>query len=304
MKENYELIINNDNSGKRLDISISNLIPNLTRSSLKKYSKNILVNNKKEKFSYKCKTGDLIKLEFEYTEIEDIIPENIPIDIVYEDINYIIINKKSMMVVHPAKGNYKGTLLNALLGLNKKLSNINDKFRPGIVHRLDKETSGLIIIAKNNQSHNYLNELFKNRNILKKYHAIVKGVFLPLKIKIINNIGRNPKNRKKMAVLKEGGKKSITSIEKVKHINGYSYLDIRLLTGRTHQIRVQLSNYGFPILGDMIYSKKDKIFTDIGLCLVAYRLSFYDKFSDKNIDIKIKDPVFIKEAILKIKKSI
>jgi 23S rRNA pseudouridine1911/1915/1917 synthase len=283
MIKNYEIVIDESSVGQRLDVVLTNKIEELSRSFLKNHSNSILLNDKQIKLSYKCKLNDKIKLkiDFQDTDLNNVVPEEIPLDIIFEDENYIVINKKNNMVVHPAKGNYTGTLVNALLGMNKQLADNDEKYRLGIVHRLDKETSGLIIVAKNIFSHQYLSELLKERRIIKKYHAIVKGFFVGTNIKIENNIGRNPKNRKKMAVLKEGGKKSITYIEKTTHFDNYSYLDIRLFTGRTHQIRVHLSNLGYPIVGDIIYSRKDKMYNDIPLCLVAYYLSFFDKFSNK-----------------------
>ncbi|MCK4798842.1 MAG: RluA family pseudouridine synthase [Spirochaetes bacterium] len=300
MKKEYQLHIDKESSGNRLDVSIIKKVPNLTRSALKSSCTSILVNGKKEKFSYKCREGDGIIFEVEWHDYDNIMPENIPLDIIYEDDNYIVINKKYNMVVHPSNTNFTGTLVNALLGMKKKLADNIDDFRPGIVHRLDKETSGLIIVAKNNYSRDYLFELFKKRQITKKYHAIVKGFFTPSKLKIENNIGRHPKFRKKMAVLHEVGKKSITFIVKVERINNYSYLDIKLETGRTHQIRVHLSHYGFPILGDLIYSRRDKKFLGTPLCLVSYRLSFKDKFSNKTLDFKIDDPKHMKDVIEKL----
>lgn len=301
MKKEYNIIIDERFNNKRLDIALTNYIKEFTRSSIKNHCKTLHVNGKNEKFSYKARSGDKVFLELHFDDLSDFKPENIPLDIIYEDDNYIVINKKYNMVVHPAKGNYTGTLINALLGMKKELSKSGDEFRPGIVHRLDKETSGLIIVAKNEKSHNYLSDLFKKRRIIKKYHAVVKGLFLPLKLKISNNIGRHPKNRKKMAVLANSGKKSITVIEKVKHYDKFSYLDINLKTGRTHQIRVHLSNYGFPILGDLIYGKNSELFKNIPLCLVAYSMSFYDIFSDKKLHFSIEDPPYFKVVLNKIK---
>jgi 23S rRNA pseudouridine1911/1915/1917 synthase len=302
MNKKYKFVVVKEDAGKRLDVIIAKNNSKLTRSALKTHSKSVLVNGRTEKFSYKCRLNDQISVECEWEEFDEIVPENIPLDIVYEDDNYIVINKKYDMVVHPAKGNYKGTLVNALLGLRKDIFFNNDKYRPGIVHRLDKETSGLIIVAKSPESMQFLQALFKNRKIIKKYHAIVKGFFLPAQMVIENNIGRNPHNRKKMAVLKSGGKISKTAIVKTKHIGDFSYLHIKLLTGRTHQIRVHLSNAGYPVLGDKIYSRADKLFKDTPLCLNAYRLCFKDKFSGKILDFRIKDPVHMKKTLIKIQK--
>lgn len=306
MKKNYNIEIDEEHIDLRLDTAISKIVPDLTRSSVKNHATMILVNGKKEKLSYVCRLSDQIYLEIEFEDFDNVIPENIDLDIKYEDDNYIVINKSHDMVVHPAKGNFKGTLLNALLGLNKTLYQSDNILRPGIVHRLDKETSGLIIVAKNQKAHLFLSKLFKTRKITKKYHAIVKGIFLPSQLTIDNLIGRHPKNRKKMAVLNNDnrGKRSITSIEKVKHFDDFSYLDIKLLTGRTHQIRVHLSNYGFPILGDKIYGKSNKSFPETQLCLVAYKIEFFDRLSGKKLSFKIEDPVHMKRILHSLKNKI
>ncbi len=299
MTNSYSIKINDEFAGLRADVAISRIIPGITRSSVKAHCKSLLINGRKEKFSYICKKNDSIEIEINWEINSEAVPEDIPVDIVYEDENYIVINKPYNMVVHPAKGNYSGTLVNALLGMNKELSQADDRLRFGIVHRLDKETSGLLLVAKNNTSHAYLAEVFKQRKIIKKYHAIVNGDFPPGRHEIITNIGRNPKNRKKMAVLKTSGKKSITVIESVKHINGLSYLDINLLTGRTHQIRVHLLSRGFPILGDLIYSRKNSRYPDVPLCLAAYYIKFFDCFKDRELEFRIDDPLFMNDLLVR-----
>jgi 23S rRNA pseudouridine1911/1915/1917 synthase len=296
MIKKYNLTIDKESSGLRVDLAIIKSLNNeITRSTLKNNMSLFRVNDKNEKLSYKCKINDRISFELNINSFENIIPEQIPLEIVYEDENYIVINKASGMVVHPAKGNYQGTLVNALLGMNKSLYESDDRSRLGIVHRLDKETSGLIIIAKNKDSFEYLSGLFRKRNIIKKYHAVTYDYFPNSNYIIENNIGRHPKNRKKMAVLSSGGKNSITIIEKVIHYKDYSYLDILLKTGRTHQIRVHLSNLGYPIVGDLIYSRRNNILKNIPLCLVSYQLSFFDRFTSKNLEFKIDDPPHIKK---------
>ncbi len=285
---------------KRLDLVLSEKT-DLTRSHVKKYLENLTVNGKKEKLSYKCRNRDKIFFSYIYEESEKILPENIPIDIVYEDDNYLIINKESGVVTHPAKGNWSGTLLNGVLGLKKELSSPKEDYRMGIVHRLDKDTSGLIILAKNNSAHSYLQELFAKRKIKKYYKAIVKGFVTPSIFTIENMIGRDPKNRKKMAVVNSKGKEAITKVKVMKRLKDYSYLLIKLETGRTHQIRVHLSNLKYPVLGDPIYGRKDKKYDDIKLCLQSFRLSFFDKFTNKVIDIKIGLPKHFKRVIIENK---
>jgi len=299
MKKKYAFFINEFLQDKRLDVAITERFSFITRSSLKNNIETLSVNKKNQKLSYKCKLGEEIFFEYDEPqtlENEDIKPEKIDLNIIYQDQNYLVINKPYGMVVHPAKGNFSGTLVNALLGLNTDLSDV-DKFRPGIVHRIDKETSGLIIIAKNNKSHVFLQDLFKNREITKKYKAIVKGYFNEPSILIQNNIGRDPNNRLKMAVVESGGKYSETNVTVISRNKEFSYLDIDLLTGRTHQIRVHLSDMGYPIIGDKIYSRKSSKYKDAPLCLVSYSLSFFDIFSNKKLEFAIDVPKKMKNIL-------
>lgn len=298
MKKQYTLKVDEKSVNKRLDIFISECTE-LTRAEIKKYADIVKVNDKDEKMSYKCRLNDTVDFSIQKSELS-FEPEDIPLNIVYEDQNYIVVNKESGMVVHPAKGNYSQTLVNALLGLKKELSLTEDEFRPGIVHRLDKDTSGLIIVAKNNQAHNYLTGLFQDHDIDKRYYAIVKGRWKYDKLTIENNIGRSKSNRKKMSVLETGGKKAVSHIEPLEIYEHYSVLSIKIETGRTHQIRVHLSDKNYPILGDTVYSRKDSSFKDIKMCLCSYKLSFYDKFSSRILDFTIDMPDFMKDASKKI----
>lgn len=296
MEKEYNLTISEEYQGKRIDGAISTQLTGITRSALQKHLVKLLVNGKKEKLSYKCRTGDTVFLILKW-EDTDLKPEKIDLDIIYEDENYIIINKEAGMVVHPAQGNWSGTLVNALLGMNKELGETDDEIRPGIVHRIDKDTSGLIVTTKNSAAHSYLAGQFKERKVSKEYLAIVKGFYLPSLHTIENNIGRDRANRKRMAVVTRGGKQSISIVEVKKHFKNYSLVSVKILTGRTHQIRVHLSSQGFPILGDPIYSRKDNRFPEVALCLVASHLSFFDTFSQQQLDFTVEVPDFFKQTL-------
>ncbi|HBD96434.1 MAG: hypothetical protein A2015_06640 [Spirochaetes bacterium GWF1_31_7] len=295
MIKEYEFSVAEDNVGKRLDVVISD-VTKVTRSAIKTNLKSILINGKIAKLSYKCRINELVKIVLEWPDI-DILPEDIPLDIVYEDDNYIVINKKQGMVVHPAKGHYSGTLVNALMGM-KKIS-LDADVRPGIVHRLDKDTSGLIVVTKNIEAHEYLSGLFRNRKVRKVYKAILKGRMMPLSIRVDTNIGRDQRSRKKMTVLKTGGKESLSIFRVMKHFDNITLAAINIKTGRTHQIRVHASSIGYPVLGDPVYSRKDKRYPESTLCLLSSRISFFDKFSNQLLDFKVKLPKHFKDVLLR-----
>lgn len=294
MKKDILFDVDEDFVGKRLDIAVADK-SGISRSAIKNHVIELKVNGKDGKPSYKCRLNDVIVAIVEW-EDTDLVAESIPLDIVYEDDNYIVVNKKAGMVVHPAKGNYRGTLVNALLGLKKELP-CNDLVRPGIVHRLDKDTSGLIIVAKNVEAHEYLGKLFRERKIKKVYRAVLKGNMIPLLQRVENNIGRDPFNRKKMAVLSRGGKDSLSIFRVIRYVGNLTYVLVRIRTGRTHQIRVHASHIGYPVLGDSVYSRKDNRYPDVPLCLVAARLTFFDKFSGKKLDFRVHPPEFIRSLV-------
>ncbi|NYV27538.1 RluA family pseudouridine synthase [Streptobacillus felis] len=267
---------------ERIDVYLSRILDE-TRSRIQELikSENILVNDKKTKASYKVSAGDNILVEIPEVKEVDIKAQNIDIDIVYEDEYLAIINKYAGMVVHPSKGHEENTLVNAIMFKIKDLSGINGDLRPGIVHRLDKNTSGLIIIAKDDKTHNRLTEMFKNKEIKKIYYAIVKGNIKKKSGRIETMIGRNPNDRKKMAVV-ESGKLAITNYEVVDSNEKYSLVKVNLETGRTHQIRVHLSHFFFPILGDDVYGRKDEYERQM---LHAYSLEFIHPITNKEIKV-------------------
>lgn len=296
-------IINSENGNMRLDKALSILDNALSRSIIQKQLENgdVLVNGKREKASYKTKLNDEILMkEIEPKEIE-LKAQDIPIDIVYEDSDIIVVNKPKGMVVHPANGNPDGTLVNAIMNICKdSLSGIGGEIRPGIVHRIDKDTSGLLIVAKNDKAHINLSEQIKNREITKKYVALVRGVIKENFATIDMPIGRSDKDRKKMAVRKDG-KKAVTHFDVIERFDGFTYLDIKIDTGRTHQIRVHMAEIGYPIVGDMVYSNGKNPFRVEGQMLHAKSLDFKHPITGEQMHLEAPLPEYFEEVLEKLR---
>ena len=272
MNNTIKFLVDEINSGKRLDVFLAENINHLTRSFLKKLIENEQVKlNKKilTSASTKVKVKDQISINIIENEEQNIKPKKIKLDIIYEDNDVLVINKPKGMVVHPGAGNYKNTLVNALLfKYKKKLSNLNGPLRPGIVHRIDKETSGLLVVAKNNLAHSNLGDQFSNHSVERKYFCLAWGVIRPLNGKISTLISRDKKNRQLMTVSEINGKKAVTNYKTIKVFNikdipKISLLECELETGRTHQIRVHLKYKGTSLLGDKQYGKKNIKFKKI-----------------------------------------
>lgn len=290
----------------RLDSFLASVTENLSRSKLQELikSKAVKVNGADKKPSYSIKESDKIELDIPEHETLKIEPQDIPLEIVYEDENMLVINKPSGMLTHPTTKEKKDTLVNALLfKYGENLSDINGEFRRGIVHRLDKNTSGLLMIAKNNETHEYLAQLIKNHDITKKYRTVVKGVY-PADNDIIDlPIGRHPTQPHKMAVV-EGGKESTTVVQVLERFKEASYLEITLITGRTHQIRVHLSHKGFPVINDTLYGAGTaKVKTDEQV-LQSFYLKFKKPFFDTSgvvseqiIELEIEPDEKIKKVL-------
>ena len=268
------MIIDETKSGQRID---KFLVDNTeyTRSKIQKMIEEncILVNNKSVKASYLLKENDKIEIK-DYEESTDILPENIPLDIYYEDEDLIVVNKPSGMVVHPAPGNYTGTLVNALMYHTNNLSTVNTSIRPGIVHRIDADTSGLLLVAKNDKTHNILAEAIQKKEVVREYIALVEGIIKEDTATIDAPIGRDVHNRKKMCVTSDNSKEAITHIRVLERYNDATLIRCKLETGRTHQIRVHLSYIGHPIVNDPVYGKRKLIDPKFGQMLHAEKLGF------------------------------
>lgn len=288
--------------GKRLDAYIANINEGITRTSAQRLIEqgSILVNGSKQKVSYKVSEGDIITIEEVQPQEIELKPQEIPIEIIYEDNEIIVVNKPKGMVVHPANGNPDGTLVNAIMAICKdSLSGIGGEIRPGIVHRLDKDTSGLLIVAKNDKAHVNMSEKIKNHEVKKTYIALVRGIVKENEATIDMPIGRSNSDRKKMAVDKKG-KNAVTHIKVLKRYDKYTLLEVNIETGRTHQIRVHLSHIGYPIIGDYTYSNGKNEFGVVGQCLHAKKLEFKHPVTEKEMQLEAPLPEYFEQILLKL----
>ena len=278
----------------------------ISRSMVQKLIKeeNIKVNGKETKHSYKLKLNDEIEISIPEAKEIDLKAQDIPLDIIYEDDDIIVINKPKGMVVHPANGNPDGTLVNAVMAICKdSLSGIGGEIRPGIVHRLDKDTSGAIIVAKNDKAHVNLSEQLKEHKVKKTYLALVRGIIKENEATINMPISRSNKDRKKMDVNKEG-KEAITHFKVLgRYKNKYTLLQINLETGRTHQIRVHLSYIGYPIIGDEVYSNGKNEWGIKGQCLHAWKLEFMHPITKEKISLEAEIPEYLKNILKELEEE-
>ena len=288
-----------EKDSKRIDAYLSERMDDLSRVAIQRLVSNgkILVNGKKVKTSYKVQTGDKIQIEEEKPVEISLKAENIPLDVIYEDADIIVINKLKGMVVHPANGNPDGTLVNAVMAICKdSLSGIGGEIRPGIVHRLDKDTSGIIVVAKNDKAHINLSEQIKNHEVKKTYIALVRGIVKENEATINMPIGRSEKDRKKMAV-KRNGKEAITHFKVLQRYDNYTLLEVNIETGRTHQIRVHLSQIGYPVIGDEVYSNGKNEWNEKGQCLHAKSLEFIHPTTGKNMYLEAELPEYFQKIL-------
>lgn len=289
----------------RLDKYISKQNANLSRMMIQKLieENQILVNGNPQKASYKVQVGDEIVINIPEAKETDLKPQNIPIDVIYEDDDILVVNKPKGMVVHPAVGNPDGTLVNAVMEHCKgNLSGIGGELRPGIVHRLDKDTSGLIMVAKNDKAHIKLSEQIQKREVKKVYLALVRGVIAENEATINMPIARSTKDRKKMAVDKKG-KTAITHFKVLERFEKYTYLEVAIETGRTHQIRVHMAEIGHPVVGDYTYSNGKNEFNVEGQMLHAKSLDFKHPITEKAMHLEAPLPEYFTEILNKLKQE-
>lgn len=281
-------------------------MPDITRSYLQKLLKDgsVQMNEKPVKASTKTAVGAVIALTIPEPEEPEILPENIPLDILYEDSDVILINKPKDMVVHPAAGHYTGTLVNALMYHCKgDLSGINGVLRPGIVHRIDKDTTGVLIVCKNDRAHNALAEQLKEHSITRKYRAIVCGNLKEDEGTVDAPLGRHPQDRKKMAIVRSGGKRAVTHYRVLERFGNDTYIECQLETGRTHQIRVHMASLGHPLLGDEIYGRAKSPFKLEGQTLHAMVLGFIHPTTGEYMEFEAPLPEYFEKLLEKLRKS-
>lgn len=298
--EEFRFQITEELEDERIDKCISILIDSLSRSFIQKLIKDgqVQVNGTTVKGSYRVKTDDDVLFCLPESVEPDIEPEDIPLDILYEDKDVIVVNKPKGMVVHPAAGHYSGTMVNALMyHCGSELSGINGVMRPGIVHRIDMDTTGSVIACKNDKAHNCIAEQLKDHSITRRYHAICHGVLKEDEGTVNKPIGRHPTDRKKMAVNEKNGKNAVTHYKVLERFSEYTYIECRLETGRTHQIRVHMASIGHPLLGDDVYSNRKNPFHLTGQTLHAKILGFRHPTTGEYVEIDAPLPEYFKHLL-------
>ncbi len=303
--ERYTLIAEKEDTGKRIDVFVSDNMDSLSRSMVQKLieSGDILVNEKKQKSNYKLRCGDIISANIPDPESVDIVAEDIPLDVLYEDEDIIVVNKPKDMVVHPAAGHFSGTLVNALMfHCGDSLSGINGELRPGIVHRIDKDTSGILVSAKNDNAHRELALQLADHSITRIYYAICMGNIKEDSGTIDKPLGRNPKDRKKMAVTDKDGRRAVTHYKVLERFGKYTLMQAQLETGRTHQIRVHMASIGHPLLGDKVYgSEKQPFGINDGQVLHAGVLGFIHPTKKEYMEFRSPLPEGFEKLIDKLR---
>lgn len=300
LEKELSFIVTEEMEEERIDKCLTALIDTLSRSYIQKLlaEGNITINGKTVKPSYKVYTDDIIKLFLPPAITPNILPENIPLSILYEDTDVIVVNKPKGMVVHPAPGHYEGTLVNALLyHCGSNLSGINGVLRPGIVHRIDRDTTGSVIACKNDHAHNEIAKQLKEHTIVRKYQAIVHGIIKENQGTIHTLIGRHPLDRKKMAVVARGGKDAVTHYRVIRRFRNTTFIECILETGRTHQIRVHMSHLGHPLLGDFVYGPKSNSYKLQGQTLHAGILGFIHPSTGEYVETNAPLPEYFQKLL-------
>lgn len=298
------LTVGAEDAGKRMDKYLAEQFPDCTRSYLQKLLKdgNVCINGKPVKVSAKTCTGACIELAIPEPVEAEILPEKIALDILYEDGDVILINKPKGMVVHPAAGHTTGTLVNALMDhCRGNLSGINGVLRPGIVHRIDKDTTGVLVVCKNDKAHNELARQLKEHSITRRYRAIVCGNFKEDEGTVDAPLGRHPRERKKMAIVQTGGKRAVTHYRVLERFGSYTYIECQLETGRTHQIRVHMASLGHPLLGDEVYGRTKAPFHLEGQTLHAMTLGFVHPTTGEYLEFTAPLPEYFEKILKKLR---
>ena len=301
--ENFDIIIKAEESGERIDALLVHILPDYTRSQLQKLldQGNVILKGKALKKNYRCSTGDEISILLPDVQDVPLIAQNIPLDIVYEDDDVVVVNKSRGMVVHPAPGHPDGTLVNALMyHCGESLSGIGGERRPGIVHRIDKDTSGLLIVAKNDFAHASLSAQLSDHTLHRVYEAVARGNFKENSGTVNRPIGRHPIDRKRMAVTEKNSKPAVTHWELIDSYKGYSHIRCILETGRTHQIRVHMQSIGHPLLGDFVYGSPSPEKGLEGQCLHARELIFIHPRTAEPVHLESQLPEYFLQVLSKL----
>lgn len=299
------LEVSPEHTGIRIDKYLAESLPDISRSYLQKLFRDgeIRMNGKAVKASAKTLAGAEIVFAIPEPEEPEILPEDIPLDILYEDDDVILINKPKDMVVHPAAGHYTGTLVNGLMyHCREGLSGINGVLRPGIVHRIDKDTTGVLVVCKNDRAHNGLAEQLAEHSITRKYRAIVCGNLKEDEGTVDAPLGRHPQDRKKMAIVRSGGKRAVTHYRVLERFGKYTYIECQLETGRTHQIRVHMASLGHPLLGDEVYGRGKSPFKLEGQTLHAMVLGFIHPTTGEYMEFQAPLPEYFESLLEKLRK--